>query len=257
LRYQSTTGLEPDQIRELITRIRQVLTPPGQRGGRPAALDVSRSVLLTLVLLRHNLSQTVAGDLFGISQPTVSRIFRRFLSLIEQVLCLHTPALPDVLTGRVVLVDGTLVPTGKRAGHDEANYSGKRHKAGLSVQILSDLSGCLLGVSAPVPGRTHDRNAYTLTGLDELLSHTEVIGDLGYQGTDVIRPRRKRPGHRKHTPEDTVWNLGISQLRWAVERAIGHWKNWKILATGYRARLAELPNIIRIVTTLEYYRLGW
>jgi hypothetical protein len=42
-----------------------------------------------------------------------------------------------------------------------------------------------------------------------------------------------------------------------VEHAIAHLKDWKILATGYRARLAELPTIIRIITSLEYYRLGW
>ena len=49
----------------------------------------------------------------------------------------------------------------------------------------------------------------------------------------------------------------MASLRVAVERAIAHWKNWKILATGYRGRLPELPNLIRIITTLEYYRLGW
>jgi hypothetical protein len=42
-----------------------------------------------------------------------------------------------------------------------------------------------------------------------------------------------------------------------VERTISHLKNWKILATGYRGRLSELPRIIRIVTNLELDRLGW
>jgi hypothetical protein len=129
LRHRSTTGLDHDRIRELTTRIRQVLATPGGHRGRPATLGVSRSVLLTLMPLRQNLPQTVAGDLSGISQPTVSRIFRRFLPLIEQVPCLHTPPLPQAPAGRVVLVDGTLIATGKRAGHDRANYSGKRHKA--------------------------------------------------------------------------------------------------------------------------------
>ena len=52
-------------------------------------------------------------------------------------------------------------------------------------------------------------------------------------------------------------NRMISSIRSAVERCIGHLKNWKILATGYRGRLAELPGIIRIITALEFYRLGW
>ncbi|MGW3471290.1 hypothetical protein ACWDKQ_23160 [Saccharopolyspora sp. NPDC000995] len=49
----------------------------------------------------------------------------------------------------------------------------------------------------------------------------------------------------------------MSSLRSAVERCIAHFKNWKILATGYRGRLAELPGIVRIITALEFYRLGW
>ncbi|PPI48050.1 hypothetical protein [Rathayibacter tritici] len=49
----------------------------------------------------------------------------------------------------------------------------------------------------------------------------------------------------------------MSSIRSAVERCIAHWKNWKILKTGYRGRLTELPNLIRTVTRLELYRLGW
>ena len=258
MRYESTTGLDHAQIQELVTRIHQVLSGSG-RGRRPA-LGLYRRVVLTLVLLRSNMSQCLLADLFGISQPTVSRIYRAMLPLIEQVTCLHRPSLPEVLRGRVVLVDGTLVPIGNRrtdrATH-EANFSGKRHKAGLNVQILADLSGQLLAVSSPVPGRTHDRAGFTAAGFDHLLADIPTLGDLGYQGTTVIRPRRKRPGHKTHTPANKVWNHSIASLRAAVERAIAHWKNWKILATGYRGRLSELPNLIRIITTLEYYRLGW
>ena len=259
MRYKSTTGLDHAQIEELVARIHQVL--PSRSGrGRPRAVGLYRQVVLTLVLLRSNMSQMLLADLHGISQPTMSRIYRRMVPLIEQVTCLHRPPLPEVLRGRVVLVDGTLVPIGNRrtdrATH-EANYSGKRHTAGLNVQVLSDLDGQLLAVAEPVPGRTHDRAAFTAVGFDQLLIDTDTLGDLGYQGTSVIRPRRKRPGHTDHDPATIIWNHSIASLRVAVERAIAHWKNWKILATGYRGRLSELPNLIRIITTLEYYRLGW
>lgn len=220
-------------------------------------------MVLTLVLLRHNLPQTVAADLFGVSQPTVSRVFRRFAPLIGQVLCLHTP--PRDLPSRLplVLVDGTLIPTGRRAHPDprhkgpHPNHNGKHRKQGLSIQVLTDRRGRLLTVTAPLPGRTHDSNAYRLTGLADLLATTIVIGDLGYQGTNAITPRRKRPGHTRHTPADQAWNTLLAHHRWPVERAIAHLKNWKILATGYRGRLTELPTLIHIVTTLEHYRLGW
>ncbi|WP_397545088.1 hypothetical protein [Saccharopolyspora pogona] len=65
------------------------------------------------------------GDLFGVSQPTVSRVYRGILPLIGEALCLHVPDLKEALRGRLVLVDGTDVPTGNRAGHED-NHSGKR-----------------------------------------------------------------------------------------------------------------------------------
>ena len=256
MRYQSTTGLDHTQMRELTRRIEQVL-PPAKPTGRPAALSVARSVLLTVIVLRHNLPQTLAADLFGVSQPTVSRTIRRVLPRIGQVLCLHTPSLPEALRGRVVIVDGTLVPTLDHASQHKANYSGKRHKTGLNVQILATLDGQLLAASIPLPGRTHDRAAFELTGFADLLRDIPTLADLGYQGTTAIRPRRKLPGQKEHTPENKIWNTGISQLRWAVEHTIAHWKDWKILASGYRARLSELPAVIRIVTMLEHYRQDW
>lgn len=81
-----------------------------------------------------------------------SRIYRRVLPLLEQAVCLHVPSVPEVLWGRLVLVDGTLVPTGSRTGHED-NYSGKRHRSGLAIQVLSSTGSELLAVSAPYTGR--------------------------------------------------------------------------------------------------------
>jgi len=45
---------------------------------------------MVLVILRHDLTQMTIGDLFGVSQPTVSRIWRGLLQLIEEVTCLQS-----------------------------------------------------------------------------------------------------------------------------------------------------------------------
>jgi len=254
LRYQSTTGLPVELIEELASRIWQIGQTSGTRGW-PQVVGLYKAVVVTLVLVRQNLNQTTVADLFGISQPTVSRIYRRFLPLIGQAVCLHVPEVVEVLRGRVVLLDGTDVPTGNRAGHRE-NFSGKRHRAGLNIQVAADLSGCLLGVSAPMPGARHDRRAYAETGWEELFANNDVIADPGYQGTEAITPRKKPQGGEL-SGNDQASNKKISAIRSAVERCIAHLKNWKILATGYRGRLAELPNVIRIITALEFYRLGW
>lgn len=154
LRYQSTTGLAGDQIEELVARIGQIVQ--GREGPLwPPSVALDDAVVITLVYVRQNLNQATMGDLFGISQPTVSRVYRGVLPLIGEALCLHVPNLAEVIRDRVTLIDGTDVPTGNRAGQDD-NYSGKRHRSGLNLQVASGLGGCLLGVSVPMPGAMHD-----------------------------------------------------------------------------------------------------
>jgi hypothetical protein len=49
-------------------------------------------------------------------------------------------------------------------------------------------------------------------------------------------------------------NQAINSARAAVERAIAHLVNWKVLDTGRRGRLTNFPEILRTVTGLEIYR---
>ena len=254
MRYHSTTGLDDDLTEELVSRIAQV-TPP--RKGRRPIMGLYRSVQLTLTLLRTNITQALAAELFDVSQPTVSRTVRRIVPLIGQVTCLHTPPLPEALHGRLVLVDGTFIPTGRRAGMKKQNFSGKHRRQGVSVQVLSDTDGCLLAVSPPCPGRINDYTALRQPGWETLLEDTAVLGDPAYRGSKVIMPARRAHGGGEHSPTDEQANREHSAIRAAVEHAIAHLKQWKILATGYRGRLTELPAILRIITTLEYFRLGW
>lgn len=254
MRYQSTTGLAADQIEELVVRIWQIVQCHAEQLW-PPTVGLYRAVVITLVYIRQNLNQAAIGDLFGVSQPTVSRVYRGILPLIGEALCLHVPDLEEAIRGRLVLVDGTDVPTGNRAGH-KVNFSGKRRRSGLNVQVAADTGGVLLGISVPLPGSMHDRKAFTECGWEDFFGELPVIADPAYQGTQAITPRKKPKGGELST-NDKASNKAISSLRSAIERCIAHVKNWKILATGYRGRLVELPSVIRIVASLEFYRLGW
>lgn len=256
MRYQCTTGLDREQIDEIVERIFQVISGRPGKGGRPVLLGLYRQVELVLIMARHNLTQMTIGDLFGVSQPTVSRIWRRLLPLVEEVTCLHGVELAEAVRGRTVLVDGTYVPTGNRSATGRTNYSGKRHCQCLSIQVASDTGGTLLAVSDPVAGARHDAAAIALTGWDQILTGANWVADTAYIATDAITPIRKPPG-RDLTEPQKQFNHQVSSIRIAVERCNAHLKDWKILATGYRGRLTELPHIIRIVTKLELYRLGW
>jgi hypothetical protein len=80
-----------------------------------------------------------------------------------------------------------------------------------------------------------------------------MICDRGYQGTGPTTPYRKPPGGEL-TAGQKAYNYSINRLRAAVERAISHLKNWKILKTGYHRIMTKFPDVLRTVTALEIFR---
>jgi len=63
------------------------------------------------------------ADIYDISQPTFSRLYRSLMPLLNQVLGLNEPNIRTVSRNREVLIDGTDVPTRNRKGADQ-NCSG-------------------------------------------------------------------------------------------------------------------------------------
>jgi hypothetical protein len=255
------TGLEPEDFTDLVNQIDDILTEQGhdpkpKPTGRPPALDLPCQVALTLMLLRTNITQELAGLFFGIAQPTVSQIKSRIEPLIDQALTCIGVSLGEAAAARTLVVDGTYVPTGNRKTTGRTNYSGKRHCQCLSIQVACDLDGNLMATTTPLPGARNDAAAIDLTGWKDTLTHGSWIADSAYCATNAITPIRRRPGLDLHQSEKD-FNHQVSALRWVVERCISHLKNWKILATGYRRRLRQLPFVIALVTKLELYRLGW
>jgi hypothetical protein len=253
------TGLRGDQVAKLVNAVFALLRGVWQPWkGRHRILGLYRAVVLTLFLMRRNESQKVAGELFGCSQSTVSRFVRR----LRPLLCEATVAFAGDIRTRAkrsaVLVDGFLAPTGDRLGV-EGMYSGKRHASGFNVQAVADLDGQLVDTGLPCPGARHDSKALHESGIaDRWATHLQpggpgMIADLGYLGTDAITGTRK-PRGRQLTDIQRACNTAINSLRAAVERAIAHLVNWKILDTGWRGRLTEFPEVLRTVTGLETYR---
>jgi len=89
-RVENMTGLDRDQVDGLVEQ----LTASGLwQMHRRRALDPHRSVLVVLLYLRHNLSQYLLAELFGCSQPTISRQITLLTPILAQVL--------EPLAGRV------------------------------------------------------------------------------------------------------------------------------------------------------------
>jgi DDE superfamily endonuclease len=253
------TGLEYEQVLELVDRIKDYLGGWHPQCGRRREMELFDAVLATLFYYRHDCSQDVTGVVFGVSQPTISRMVNTLEEPIAAVLDCEVPELVEVITGRVIIPDGTLIPTRNRAAHPEL-YSGKRHRSGAAVQILSGTDGRLRHVGEQIVGSIHDVRAFRETGLAAMLAeHMDnnlVIADLGYRGEPVLTPVKKPP-KGELSPAQIKENKHLSGIRSAVERAIAHLKNWKILAIGYRRPLRKLALCLAAVAALEFYRLNW
>jgi hypothetical protein len=123
-----TESIIQKQVRELADRVENYLGGWHPERGRRREVELFDAVVATLSYYRHNCSQEVTGVVFGVSQPTISRMVNTLEEPIAAVLDCEVPELVEVIAGRVIIPDGTLIPTRNRATHPEL-YSGKRHRS--------------------------------------------------------------------------------------------------------------------------------
>jgi DDE superfamily endonuclease/Helix-turn-helix of DDE superfamily endonuclease len=253
------TGLTSDQVDRLVL---DIYTTGAIDPARRRALGPYRAVLVVLLYLRQNLSQALIAELFGCSQPTVSRLVARLMPIIVTIL---TPTAEKTAARELrstVRVDGFLAPTGDRRvnTYTSGMYSGKRHACGFNVQVVGSHHGTLVLTGAPMPGSMHDAKAWHESGLAQRLQgrlHADGgpggYGDTAYTGTGLCVPDRKPKGQNL-TESARKFNRMIASQRASVERVIAHLKNWKLLGTGYRGLLDRFDVFLDAITKLEIYR---
>lgn len=252
MRLKPLTGLSPGQMTELTLRVARRLNRPLTRpGGRPSALGLYDSVALVVYLIRKNPTQEEAAAVFDVSQSTVSRRWDLLRPLIGKALADEVPP-PQRIGGAfgTYLVDGTICPTWDWRSVPDL-YSAKAGYPGMNVQIAANLDGRIAAIGpAPVPGARHDAHAYAASGLAELLKDLHTMADLGYVGVDGIDliPIRRLPG-RDLLEHQAVFNKGHSAIRAAVERAVAHFKCWRMFSEeGGRFR-APIEKFAETLTT--------
>src|SRR5215467_4145144 len=144
---QIMAGLCPQQADELVAA-------GGIDPARRRVVGPYRTILMVLIYLRHNVSQALIAELFGCSQPTVSRWIARLAPLITTVLAPAAATRAQRELRSTVRVDGFLAPVGDRR-HDTFTagmYSGKRHRCGFNIQVVGSAHGRLVLVGDPQTG---------------------------------------------------------------------------------------------------------
>lgn len=195
MRYHRTTGLGLTQMQELVRRVSVALREPWQKKtGRPRSCGLHAAVEVACIYLRQNCVQEFLADLRGISQSTVSRIVTDLVPVVRSVLAEFVPSPREAIQlveGKVCLVDGTITPCWSYAEHREL-WSRKHGTTGFCVQVIGLLDGTPVWISEPLPGSTHDKNAYDNTATTEIVNKAAAgIGDKGYQGAAIFTPTKK------------------------------------------------------------------
>ncbi|HZN18909.1 MAG TPA: transposase family protein [Micromonosporaceae bacterium] len=252
------TGQDQEQVDWLYGQLASMVEWDAPTG-RPRVLPLYTALVMVLFALRHNLPPDVLGELFGCGSSTVGRYQDELEVLVDLVLAPLYEQVRAQAQREAALVDGLVVPIGER---DRVGglFSDKKRYCGQNVQVVATLSGRLADVGDPCPGSMHDSRAFGESGIAaRWVGHYEqdgtgMIGDKGYQGTRIRTPYKKPPG-RELTEVRHAGNTALNRIRAAVERAIAHLRCWKVLKTGFRRSLEELPAVLRTVTKLEVFRV--
>ncbi len=261
LRYDRMSGLDPEQLDELVWRIEEQLEEPWHKGiGRPKDLSLREAVVVASGYMRQNIIQEVWAEIFDTSQPVISGIIAKFTPLIEASTEEDRPTAEEaeeaVAREQTVLVDGFLAPTWSWRDTPEL-WSGKHKTTGFNGQAIANLRGDLLFVSEPVTGHNHDMTALAETETADVMAAAfSGIGDKGYQGSDFITPFKKPQGGEL-LDWQKEFNAQVNRLRAPVERAIAHLKSWRILHTDYRRPLRTYVTSYRAAVGLYFFKLNF
>lgn len=258
MRLHRTTGLASDQLDAVTTLVRGELAQPWDgRNGAPKKLGLREAVAVTCAYLRQNIIEEVLGEIFGVSQPTVSRVLADLTPVVARIVAGWIPDVAEAMaraTGRICLVDGTLGPCWSWADRRDL-WSGKHSTTGHNFLVICDLAGREIWVSEPLPGRSHDMTALRETMASEILGHAGgVIADKGFQGAGYVTPVKKPP-EGELLERENEYNNRIASLRAPNERTIANLKTWRILHTDYRRPISTYKDSHQAAIGLHFLKL--
>jgi hypothetical protein len=227
--------------------------PHWNRGiGRRKALSLVDALRLSLCRLRRNATYNDLHEDFAIAESTAWEYHQTMVAFLADALGTSSEDLPALLTGRIFLIDGTLIPTFNWR-HRNDLLSGKHRKFGMNAQLFVDVHGRIIAASRTFPGSWHDMHCLREAGwvaLAQDIGH--AVGDTGYLGEPeaVLTPIKKKP-RIDLTVKQKSFNTTYARIRVGAEWGVGHAKNWRILSTRYRSDLDRIDTDLQAVIGLQ------
>jgi hypothetical protein len=269
-------GLEPDILAQVIVKVLPVLEQQREqrlrnlperkrrfitRDGRPREVLPIHQLLMTLIYLRHNVSHTIVGQMFGFSADSSENAFHEVIFVLKELF----PASRWEAVKRhrnekwkpeevdKIVVDSFETPVPRPSDNDRQRriYSGKKKRHTLKTQIYTDQRGRILDVSSGHRGPKADVKIWNETRLPDELKEKPKVGDKAYIGADQpTEIPKKKPKGSELSEAEKAENRRISGERIVVEHGIRRIKGYRIVRDEYRLAQGIFPTVVSVVVGL-------
>jgi len=194
LSYRATLAVPTETVARVSRWIQAHRRRVDTRAWQRAATSWTQTVLVLRWLIEGTQLALLARDA-RVSQATAYRYLHEGIDVIAA----QAPELTEVLTAQrhagaaFVALDGTLLETTRSAARSEAGhdlwYSGKHHRHGGNIQVVTDHTGFPIWTSPVEPGSTHDIAAARIHALPALYRAASLglptLADKGYTGAGI------------------------------------------------------------------------
>lgn len=245
-----------------VNKIVDMLKPELTLNQRGKGTSTHLQVLTALRCWGRREVQDDAGDLHGLSQPTVSRICARVArALAKQAKAFIT--MPQTLEEKIIMkefykirnfpsvigaVDCTHIRIKKVAGDSSQYYINRKGYYSLNVQMVCDANLKIQNVVARWRGSTHDSRIFCESLLKQEFEQNRyrgrLLGDSGYKQTRYLFT----PLLRTTSIKEERYNSAHIATRNTIERCFGVLKQrFRCLLDGLRI---SLPNAKILIVAL-------
>jgi hypothetical protein len=215
--------------------------------------------LVTLFVLKNNLSWDAAGIIYGVPRATAHRWVSDFLAAVrprlifDETIRFQETRLAFPFEHCTMLVDGFPVFTGQSDGG--GNYSGKYKRSGYKFQMITSLSGIPINLSPAQPAKKHDALLYAET--DMLHEPWEmVLGDKAYisQPHCVAPPKKNQKVFKDNPTKARVFIAWHRLHRAKVEHCFARMHRFRFMKYSHFRKI--VPRAVRLIAWCDHVTLA-
>jgi len=272
--FRRLTGITPEKFTELLQKLTSLYAKwdknrlnkrtrrrkPG--GGMKYQLCLGEKLLLLLIRYRTYATHEFLGWIFHLDESNIGRNYKPLEPLLAQIFKIPERRIQisedEILE---LFFDGTEQEKERPSSKQRRFYSGKKKRHTVKHQIVvvkkrkppgkgkKKRKLRIAAVSKVYAGKVHDKEIYDRSRVysDQPIKR---LGDSGYQGTNLVIPRKK-PRGGELSKKDKRFNRKLSSNRVCVEHGIGKMKIWRVLKDRFRHGVLDHTLITKNVAGLH------